>query len=60
MKRRSFYYTVLRLLVSPFETIIEDERHFSTVTEARKYARATPNNLQAVIFRLQRDGIMLI
>ena len=60
MKKRSFYYIVLRLLVDPLESVIKDERHFPTVTEAREYARSTPNNMKAVIFRLQRDGIIII
>ena len=60
MKKRSFYYIVLRLLVDPLESVIKDERHFPTVTEAREYARSKPNNMKAVIFRLQRDGIIII
>ena len=60
MKKRSFYYKVIRLMVTPFETIINDERHFPDVNSARAYARSTPDNLKAVIFRLQRDGIIII
>ena len=60
MKKRSFYYKVIRLVVTALETTIADERHFPDVVSARAYARATPNDMKAFIFRLQRDGIILI
>ena len=60
MKKRSFYYIVLRLLVDPLESAIKDERHFPDVTSARAYARSTPEDMKAVIFRLRRDGIMAV
>ena len=58
--RRSFYYKVVRLLVDPLESVIKDERHFPTVTEARDYARQTPDGLRAFIFRMSADSVMIV
>ncbi len=60
MKKRSFYYIVLRLLVDPLESVIKDERHFPTVTEARTYARQTPDGLRAFVFRMNADSVMIV
>ena len=60
MKKRSFYYIVLRLLVDPLESAIKDERHFPDVTAARAYARSTPEGLRAFIFRMSADSVMVV
>ena len=51
MKRH--FYKVVLLSVSTFETVVTSERHFSTVTEARAYARdADPTGRTAIIYRM--------
>ena len=58
--KKNFFYTVIRLTVTEFETIVSDERHFADVGSARAFARQTPSDLKAIIFRLSRDRVMLI
>lgn len=58
--KKSFYYKVVRLMVTAFETTLEDERHFPDVKSAREYARQTPEGLTAFIFRMNRDSVILL
>lgn len=35
---RNSYYTVVGIRIKPFESVIEDERHFKTAEHAKEYA----------------------
>lgn len=35
---RNSYYTVVGIRIKPYESVIEDERHFKTVEHAKEYA----------------------
>ena len=51
MKRH--FYKVVLLSVTTFETMVTSERHFSTASEARAYARAAdPSGRTAIIYRM--------
>lgn len=58
--KKSFYYKVVRLMVTSFETTLEDERHFPDVKSARAYARQTPDGLRAFVFRMNADSVMIV
>lgn len=58
--KKSFFYKVVRLMVTAFETTLEDERHFPDVKSAREYARQTPAGLRAFIFRLSADSVKVV
>lgn len=32
------YYTVVGIRIKPFESVIEDERHFKSIEHAKEYA----------------------
>ena len=50
---RRHFYKVILLSVSTFETVVTGERHFSTASEARAYARsADPTGRTAIIYRM--------
>ena len=47
------FYKVVLLSVGTFETVVTGERHFSTASEARAYARsANPTGRTAIIYRM--------
>ena len=58
--KKSFYYKVIRLMVTALETTIADERHFPDVVSARAFARETPASLRAFIFRMNTDSVMVV
>lgn len=35
---RNSYYTVVGVRIKPYESVIEDERHFKTAEHAKEYA----------------------
>ena len=35
---RNSYYTVVGIRIKPYESVIEDERHFKTAQHAKEYA----------------------
>ncbi len=35
---RNSYYTVVGIRIKPYESIIEDERHFKSIENAKEYA----------------------
>lgn len=35
---RNSYYTVVGIRIKPFESVIEDERHFKSIEHAKEYA----------------------
>lgn len=35
---RNSYYTVVGIRIKPYESVIEDERHFKDVEHAKEYA----------------------
>lgn len=47
------FYKVVVLSVTTFETMVTSERHFSSASEARAYARsADPTGRTAIIYRM--------